>query len=116
MLLASRVLAKELMSLLDYARAVGSGCRCGSRVGSEAGLEQRAFSEGHANLGIVLSDLGDYDGAIANFEASMRLNPRLAEAPKCLGWSRALSLSLSVCACVTLSLSLSVCLCFCVCL
>ena len=51
----------------------------------QAGLKARAFSEGHANLGIVLSDLGDYDGAITNFEASMRLNPRLAEAPKCLG-------------------------------
>jgi protein O-GlcNAc transferase len=50
-----------------------------------AGLRARPFSEGHANLGIVLSDLGDYDGAIENFEASMKLNPRLAEAPKCLG-------------------------------
>jgi len=51
----------------------------------KAGLKARPFSEGHANLGIVLSDIGDYDGAIENFEASMRLNPRLAEAPKCLG-------------------------------
>ena len=51
----------------------------------QAGLRARPFSEGHANLGIVLSDLGDYDGAIEHFEASMRLNPRLPEAPKCLG-------------------------------
>ena len=50
-----------------------------------AGLRARPFSEGHANLGIVLSDLGDYEGAIEHFEASIKLNPRLAEAPKCLG-------------------------------
>lgn len=38
-----------------------------------------------ANLGIVLSDLGDYEGAIKAFTQAMELNPRLAEAPKCLG-------------------------------
>ncbi len=41
----------------------------------QAGLRARPFAEGHANLGIVLSDMGDYDAAVANFEASMRLNP-----------------------------------------
>jgi tetratricopeptide (TPR) repeat protein len=51
----------------------------------KTGLMARPFSEGHANLGIVLSDMGDYDGAIEHFQASMQLNPRLAEAPKCLG-------------------------------
>jgi len=49
------------------------------------GLQVRPFAEGAANLGIVLSDLGDYEGAIKAFTQAMELNPRLAEAPKCLG-------------------------------
>jgi len=49
------------------------------------GLKVRPFAEGAANLGIVLSDLGRYEEAIGAYQQAMELNPRLAEAPKCLG-------------------------------
>jgi tetratricopeptide (TPR) repeat protein len=72
---------------------IGLARRQAGRLDESAGLFRRAighdagFWQAHYNLGLVLSQKGNYDPAIAEFRETLRLNPSHLEAGKQAAWA-----------------------------
>lgn len=74
-LFALRGKARSLMELRRSAQAMSSF--------DQAIAREPEFAPTYANRGILRDRLGDYPGAIADYETALRLDPELADGP---GW------------------------------